>query len=86
MDESRADIVSLSITVFSKTDVDCLQIRTRQTHYGLQKSIKLVHQKPTKRFYWGFSRTYGFHCFNVHQDQGDCPNFEFRACRNCPSK
>ena len=71
---------------FSKSGIDCLQIRTKEKHSGLQKSIKLVFQQPNRKFRWGFSRKYGFHCFNGLQDKGDCPNFEYRVCRNCPLK
>ena len=71
---------------FSKTNVDCLQIRTKEKHSGVNDSIKLVFQQPNKKFRWGFSRRHEFHCFNGLQEDAFCPNFEYRVCRNCPRK
>ena len=68
----------------SSPNVWCLQIRVKESHeswYKL-KQLKLVHRNG-KRWFWGASSRYGFHCFNCLQPSGRCPDFEYRLFSNC---
>ena len=68
----------------SANNVWCLQIRVKALHTPVNaiKKLRLVHYDG-KRWYWGASGKYGFHCFNALQPSKKCPDFEYRLFSKC---
>ena len=58
----------------------CIEIRVKNSHEPSETlPVTFVHNDG-KKWYWGKSAQYGFHCFNNWQGNGICPDFEFRTC------
>lgn len=65
-------------------EVDCLEIRSKEIHASINRNnLKLVHQNAAKKWIWGASRTFGFHCFYGLQETETCHDYEFRVFKNC---